>query len=162
MLDKLDYHAVAVTGKSDAQDFLLDLGAKEIISREEATQGADLPLLKKRWAGVIDSVGGNILAAAIKATQERGVVLSCGNAASADLHINVYPFILRGVDLLGIDSQNCPMPTRLEIWKQITNAWKVDNLERIISECTLETLEIEIDRILAGKQRGRVDVNLPT
>jgi acrylyl-CoA reductase (NADPH) len=162
MLDKLGYHTVAVSGKPDAKEYLTDLGAKEILGREEAAQGADKPLLKKRWAGVIDSVGGDILAAAVKSTQEWGVILCCGNAASPDLHINVFPFILRGVDLLGIDSQNCPMPVRIRIWNKIANDWKVDNLERIISECTLETLEVEIERILAGKQRGRVVVNLET
>jgi putative YhdH/YhfP family quinone oxidoreductase len=162
MLDKLGYHTVAVTGKPEAREYLTALGAKEIISREEAAQGADKPLLKGLWAGVIDSVGGDILAAAVKSTQEWGVVLCCGNVASPDLHINVFPFILRGVDLLGIDSQKCLMPVRVQIWNQIANDWKVDNLERIISECTLEILEVEIERILAGKQRGRVVVNLET
>ena len=80
--------------------------------------------------------------------------------ASADLPTTVYPFILRGVSLLGIDSQNCPMLTRLRLWQKLAGEWKLVNLNDLATECSLEGLEIEIERILQGKQRGRVVVDL--
>ena len=94
ILAKSGYDVVASTGKTDQAQFLIDLGAKEVISREDAADDSGRPLLKGRWAGVVDTVGGEILATAIKSTNPRGVVTCCGNVASADLPINVYPFIL--------------------------------------------------------------------
>lgn len=160
MLAKLGFQVVAVTGKPDARQFLADLGAKEVLSREDATDTTGKPLLSGRWAGVIDNVGGDILVTAIKSAKQWGTVICCGNVASPDLHINVFPFILRGADLLGIDSQNCPMSVRSQIWHKISDEWKVDNFDQIISECALDTLGPEIERILTGKQKGRVLVNL--
>ncbi|MBW2392573.1 MAG: YhdH/YhfP family quinone oxidoreductase, partial [Deltaproteobacteria bacterium] len=109
MLAKIGYQVVAVTGKMDEKQFLIDLGAKEVISRDEATDTSGKPLLKGRWAGVVDAVGGEILATAIRSTKLHGAVTCCGNVASPDLPINVYPFILRGISLVGIDSQSFPM-----------------------------------------------------
>jgi putative YhdH/YhfP family quinone oxidoreductase len=160
MLAKIAYQVVAVTGKMDEKQFLIDLGAKEAISREEATDTSGNPLLKGRWAGVVDSVGGEILATAIRSTKLHGAVTCCGNVASPDLHINVYPFILRGISLVGIDSQSCPMTFRRQTWEKIATEWKLDNLDRQTSVCSLEELDSEIDRILAGKQKGRVIVDL--
>jgi putative YhdH/YhfP family quinone oxidoreductase len=160
MLAKISYQVVAVTGKMDEKQFLIDLGAKEAISREEATDTSGKPLLKGRWAGVVDSVGGEILATAIRSTKLHGAVTCCGNVASPDLHINVYPFILRGISLVGIDSQSCPMTFRRQTWGKIATEWKLDDLDRQTSVCSLEELDSEIDRILAGKQKGRVIVDL--
>lgn len=160
MLAKIGYQVVAVTGKMNEKQFLIDLGAKEVISREKATDTSGKPLLKGRWAGVVDSVGGEILATAIRSTKPYGAVACCGNVASPDLHINVYPFILRGIMLIGIDSQNCPMAFRLRTWKKIANEWKLTALDRQTFVCSLEELNVEIDRILAGKQKGRVIVDL--
>jgi putative YhdH/YhfP family quinone oxidoreductase len=160
MLAKIGYDVVAVTGKMDEKQFLIDLGAKEIISRDEATDTSGKPLLKGRWAGVVDSVGGEILSTAIRSTKLHGAVTCCGNVASPDLHINVYPFILRGISLVGIDSQSCPMPYRRRTWEKIAGEWKLDHLDRQTSECSLEQLDGEIDQILRGKQKGRVIVNL--
>ena len=160
MLAKISYQVVAVTGKMDEKQFLIDLGAKEAISREEATDTSGKPLLKGRWAGVVDSVGGEILATAIRSTKLHGAVTCCGNVASPDLHINVYPFILRGISLVGIDSQSCPMTFRRQTWGKIAAEWKLDDLDRQTSVCSLEELDSEIDRILAGKQKGRVIVDL--
>jgi len=160
MLAKIGYQVVAVTGKMDEKQFLINLGAKEVISRDAATDTSGKPLLKGRWAGVVDSVGGEILATAIRSTKLHGAVTCCGNVASPDLPINVYPFILRGISLVGIDSQSCPMTFRRQTWEKIAGEWKLDNLDRQTSVCSLEELDPEIDRILAGKQKGRVIVDL--
>jgi putative YhdH/YhfP family quinone oxidoreductase len=160
MLAQIDYQVVAVTGKMDEKKFLVDLGAKEVISRSEATDTTGKPLLKSRWAGVVDSVGGEILSTAIRSTKLHGAVTCCGNVASPDLHVNVYPFILRGISLVGIDSQSCPMTFRRRTWEKIANEWKLPDLDRQTSQCSLEELDGEIDRILAGKQKGRVIVDL--
>jgi putative YhdH/YhfP family quinone oxidoreductase len=160
MLAKIGYQVVAVTGKMDEKQFLIDLGAKEIISRDEATDTSGKPLLKGRWAGVVDAVGGEILATAIRSTKLHGVVTCCGNVASPDLPINVYPFILRGISLVGIDSQSFPMTFRRQTWEKIASEWKLADLDRQTSVCSLEELNSEIDRILAGKQKGRVIVDL--
>ena len=160
MLAKIGYQVVAVTGKMDEKQFLIDLGAKEVISRDEATDTSGKPLLKGRWAGVVDAVGGEILATAIRSTKLHGAVTCCGNVASPDLPINVYPFILRGISLVGIDSQSFPMTFRRQTWEKIASEWKLADLDRQTSVCSLEELNSEIDLILAGKQKGRVIVDL--
>jgi len=160
MLAKIGYQVVAVTGKAEERQFLIDLGAQEILPRQEAIDSSARPLLKGRWAGVVDTVGGDILATAIRSTKQHGCVTSCGNVASPDLHINVYPFILRGISLVGIDSQNFPMDLRRRTWEKIAGAWKLADLDRQTSVRSLEELDDEIDRILAGKQKGRVIVDL--
>ena len=160
MLALVGYQVVAVTGKTDEKQFLIDLGAKEVISRSAATDSTGKPLLKGRWAGVVDSVGGEILSTAIRSTKLHGAVTCCGNVASPDLPINVYPFILRGISLIGIDSQSCPMTFRQRTWEKIAHEWKLPDLDRQTSLCSLEQLDGEIDRILAGEQKGRVIVDL--
>jgi putative YhdH/YhfP family quinone oxidoreductase len=159
ILSKLGYNVVAATGKTNEMDFLTGLGAKAIISRDEANDTSGRPLQKSRWAGVIDTVGGNILATAIKSTKYGGLVAACGNTMSADLAVSVYPFILRGVSLLGVDSVEIPMNTRLRTWQKLAQDWKLD-LSGIVSECALEELSPKIDLILKGGIRGRVVVDL--
>jgi len=154
------YPVVAATGKLEAAQFLLDLGAREVVHRDEVRDASGRPLLRGRWAGAVDTVGGEYLATALKSTRIDGAVTCCGLVASADLPTTVYPFILRGVSLLGIDSQNCPMATRLRLWQKLAGTWKLANLDDLATECSLEGLEVEIERILRGKQRGRVVVNL--
>ncbi len=160
ILAKAGYQVVASTGKTDQAEFLLNLGAKEVISREDSKDQSGKPLLKSRWAGTVDTVGGKILATAIKSTNPRGVVTCCGNVASADLPINVYPFILRGVSLVGIDSQDSPIKLRQQIWDRISSEWKLDQLEQLTTEITLQDLDSNIELILQGRQKGRVLVNL--
>ncbi len=159
ILSKLDFNVVAATGKTAEKDFLTQLGAKTIISREEADDTSGRPLQKGRWAGVVDTVGGNILATAIKSTKYGGLVAACGNAMSADLAVSVYPFILRGVSLLGVDSVEIPMNTRSRTWQKLAHDWKLD-LSGIVSECALEELSPKIDLMLKGGIRGRVVVDL--
>ena len=159
ILAKLGFDVVAATGKTDEKDFLTQLGAKTIISREEANDTSARPLQKGRWAGVVDAVGGNILATAIKSTKYGGLVAACGNTMSADLAVSVYPFILRGVSLLGVDSVEIPMNTRLRTWQKLAHDWKFD-LSGFVSECALEELSPKIDLILKGGIRGREVVDL--
>ncbi len=160
LLAKLAYTVVAVSGKADAAAFLKGLGASEIITREAAAEGGNRPMLKPRWAGVVDTVGGGILAAAIKATQPLGVVTCCGLVASPELPVNVFPFILRGVTLAGIDSQNCPLVMRQGLWDKLAGDWKLDGLNALANEVTLDGLEPAIAGILAGKLKGRTVVDL--
>jgi acrylyl-CoA reductase (NADPH) len=155
------YRVVASTGKTSDEKFLRELGATEVIPREEVTAGSDRPVMKERWAGVVDVVGGETLAAAIKSTHYGQAVTCCGLVGSPELPINVYPFILRGVSLLGIDSVHCPADTRLEIWERLAAQWKPRLLEEMVSEVTLPQLEEKIQAILKGSIRGRVVVKLP-
>ncbi len=160
LLQKLGYQIVALTGKPDVDDFLLDLGVSTILPRDELLQGKARQLLPARWAGVVDTVGGDILATAIKGTGFDGVVTSCGNAASGELALNVYPFILRGVHLLGIYSANCPRDKRLRVWNKLAAEWKPTELSRICRMIQLHDLEREIGAMLAGNSKGRCVVDL--
>ncbi len=160
ILSKIGYQVTAVTGKKDQQQFLFDLGAAEILPRENVMDTSDRMLLKAKWAGVVDTVGGDILATAIKSTKYRGAVTCCGNVASPNLSLNVYPFIIRGVSLIGIDSASCPMEFRLHIWKKMAGDWKPALLESLAAEISLEELDNHIELILHGGQHGRVVVNL--
>jgi acrylyl-CoA reductase (NADPH) len=159
ILAKLDFNVVAATGKASEHDFLSGLGAKAIISREEANDTSGRPLQKPRWAGVVDTVGGNILATALKTTKYAGLVAACGNAMSAELNVNVFPFILRGVSLLGVDSVEIPMRARQMAWNKLAGEWSID-VGSLVTEVSLEELNPKIDEILKGGIRGRVLINL--
>lgn len=161
ILAQLGYQVVAGTGKVEAHDFLRQLGARDFLSREELVDGSGRPLLKTRWAGVLDTVGGAALTTAIKSTQLGGAVSCCGNVASPKLDLTVFPFILRGVDLLGVDSQNCPMPHRLELWQRLAGDWKPQRLASVMTATDLSGLkDTWIDAILQSKVHGRVVVEL--
>ena len=160
LLAHLGYNVVASTGKKDETEFLQDLGAAEIIGREDVNDESKKPLLRERWAGAVDTVGGTTLASLLKATKRGGAVAATGLVASSDLPTTVFPFILRGVSLLGIDSGFTPTNLRREIWSKLAGVWKFPQLEQLTIDCTLETLDPEIDKILAGGQRGRVVVDL--
>lgn len=160
LLAKLGYRVVAATGKPEAAPFLRELGATLTIPREEVTANVERPMLKERWAGVIDCVGGDTLVAALKATRYGGTVTCCGLVGSADLNLNVYPFILRGVSLLGIDSVQCPLELRRTVWNQLGSEWRLPNLEQLADECPLEGLEEKIAAILQGQLQGRTVVRL--
>ncbi len=159
ILSHLGYNVVAVSGKKE-NTLLNTLGANQIIARDDFLENSNRPLLKEEWAGVVDTVGGPILAAAIKATKQDGVVTCCGNVASPDLPINVFPFILRGVSLVGIDSQHCQMAHRQALWNRLSNEWKFSQLSEIFEEITLDQLSRKIEMILNGKISGRTLVNL--
>ncbi len=161
ILVKSGYEVVAVNGIVDEEEYLLELGAKEVISIEEADDQSGRPMLKPRWAGAIDTVAGNLLSSAIKTTKYGGAVTCCGNVGSAELHSSIYPFIINGVSLHGIDSVNCPVDFRLKVWEKIANDWKLEHLDTITTELgSLEELDKRIGLILEGKNRGRAIVKI--
>lgn len=159
ILAKAGYRVVAVTGKADQAEFLKSLGAADVITRDAVMENANRPMMKERWAGAVDVVGGEMLAAVLKATRYGGTVTCCGLVGSPELPVNVFPFILRGVSLLGIDSVQCPTAPRLAVWQKLGHDWKVD-LEALVSEVSLADLETPLLDILKGKVRGRVLVKL--
>ncbi len=160
ILSGLGYSVACVSGKPDAADYLKPLGAGRIIDREEFLKDHEKPLLKETWAGGIDTAGGQILACTVKSAKLSGVVTCCGNAASGDLPLTVFPFILRGVSLAGIDSQHCPMELRQKIWNRLAGDWKVEGLESICTETGLDGLDHYIHGILKGEMTGRVVVKV--
>jgi acrylyl-CoA reductase (NADPH) len=161
LLAGLGYRVVAVSGKADAARMLEPLGVAEVIGRDEAGGPADRPLLKTRWAGAVDTVGGDMLAAVVKATAPLGVVACCGNVGGMDLPLNIFPFILRGVSLVGVDSQNCPADLRRDLWARLAGDWRLPQLDDLAREIPLEELEPAIDDILHGRIAGRTLVSLP-
>ena len=161
ILVKAGYQVAAVNGIVDETAYLRTLGAREVISIEEATDTSGRPLLKARWACAVDTVGGIMLSTTIRSLQYGGAVTCCGNVGSHDLPLNVYPFIIRGAVLVGIDSQNCPMPMRQTVWDRIAGEWKLGHLDQITTETSLEGLGEKIDMVLEKKHRGRTIVSLP-
>ncbi|MDP6041137.1 MAG: YhdH/YhfP family quinone oxidoreductase, partial [Candidatus Latescibacteria bacterium] len=160
MLAKEGFSVVAATGKASEADFLKGIGASEVMGRGEVDDDSGRPILSGRWAGGVDTVGGNMLATLLKTTNYGGAVTCCGLVASPELDTTVFPFILRGIKLIGIDSVLCPMDLRLNIWEKIATDWKVDVLDDVVQDCGLADLDAQIDRILAGQMRGRVVVDL--
>lgn len=160
LLAKAGYRVVASTGKIAEEGLLKRLGATEIIQRDELLKGAGRPMLKERWAGAVDVVGGDTLAAVLKSTRYGGTVTCCGLVGSADLNVNIFPFILRGVSLLGIDSVQCPMGPRLDVWEKLATDWKLDILSDAVHETGLDGLEEAITSMLDGKAIGRTIVKL--
>ena len=160
ILSKLGYTVAAVNGVVDETDYLMEIGASKVISIDDAVDTSGRPLLKNLWAGAIDTVGGDILATAIKSASPYATVTCCGNVASPDLPLNVYPFILRGVTLVGIDSQNCPMPIRSKIWQKIADEWKIDRLQTLTTEASFDELDDKIDLMLQGKHVGRTIIKI--
>jgi acrylyl-CoA reductase (NADPH) len=160
ILAQAGYRVVAATGKTTEKSFLTRLGAAEVVSRETVDDQSGRPLSKSLWAGVVDSVGGNILATAIKSTNYGGVVTCCGNVASAELHTTVFPFILRDVRLIGIATPDCPADIRATLWQKMSTDWKLSSFDAVTIDCSLEKLEEQIEKILKGQIRGRVVVDV--
>ena len=155
LLKKLGYEVHAVTGKANKHAFLQDLGATSILSREDLQEGSNRPLLKEVWAGVVDTVGGDILFNAVKSLKYGGSLAACGLVASPQFDATVLPFILRNVNLLGVDSVELPIDEKARVWGRLAGDWQLDGLEALVEELTLEDLSPAIDRILAGEMVGR-------
>jgi len=155
-LSKLGYEVHAATRKPDQSDFLTELGASEIIDSGSIVTESDRPLLPRKWAGSIDTVGGIVLNAVLAQTFPKGAVACCGNVLGIELKTNILPFILRGISLLGIDSAFCIRTLRTEIWKQASELNFSDLPEEYARLVCLEELDPEIDKILSGQQKGRV------
>ncbi len=160
ILTKLGYTVVAVTGKADQHDYLQALGATTILPRNMFVDTSEKPLLRGRWAGVVDTVGGQVLATVLKSTRYGGCVTACGVVGGNELNTTVYPFILRGVRLIGIDAVNCPIATRQQVWEKLATAWRPAMLENIATIVDLTQLSDQIDAMLQGHHWGRTVIGL--
>lgn len=159
-LDQLGYEVIAASRKSSSTTFLKQIGASHILNSDELLEVSDAPLLSRKWIGAIETVGGEVLDSVLRQTHEKGAVACCGNILGKELSTNVYPFILRGVSLLGIDSAICKRPLRDQIWNSIASfdfSLLPNNFRRVVS---LEDLSKEIETILEGKQVGRVIIKI--
>jgi len=154
------YQVAAVTGKSAQEAFLKDLGAQQILPRSALQEGAGKPLLKEQWAGAVDCVGGDILFNLIKSLRYGGSVACCGLTAGVGFNATVLPFILRAVNLLGVDSVEQPLAYKSAIWQRLAGQWQLPNLDKPVREVPLDALSDEIDKILVAQQVGRVLVRL--
>ncbi|WP_394218836.1 acryloyl-CoA reductase [Halobacillus trueperi] len=160
MLAKRGYHVTASTGKESEHEYLKTLGAEEIISREEVTPEKIRPIGKQKWAGAVDPVGGKTLASVLSNTKYGGAVAVSGLTAGVEVPTTVFPFILRGVNLLGIDSVYCPKDLREKLWTRMATDLKPDDLGEIEKEVSLQELPDTLSDILQGKVRGRTVVNI--
>ena len=161
ILAKLGYEVAAVTGKPEQARLAATTRGETILGRDEVVDDSDRPLLGSRWAAAVDTVGGRPLATILRSMQHRGCVAACGLVAGAELKLTVYPFILRGVTLAGIDSAKCPRPERLEMWQKLAGPWRIDGFDELAHEVTLDELPDRVEKILAGQIVGRTIV-VPT
>lgn len=161
ILSKLGYHVIASTGRFAEEGYLKELGAAEVISREELSEPGK-PLGKERWAGGIDAVGSHTLANVLSMTSYGGAVAACGLAQGMDLPASVAPFILRGVCLLGVDSVNAPKVLRLEAWRRIASDLDHEKLAALSTTMPFSGIVNAAHDIVAGKVRGRVVVDMTT
>lgn len=159
LLTTLGYRVAASTGKVEQGDYLKALGAQQIVLRSELLDGTDKAMLKEQWAGAVDCVGGDILFNVVKSLRYGASAACCGLTAGVGFKGSVLPFILRGVNLLGVDSVELPLVVKASMWDKLSLQWKV-TLDALVTEVTLEQLPDAIAQILAGKQVGRVLVNL--
>ena len=159
ILNKFGYDVTAVTGKDDKVEYLKSLGAKNVINRAEFDKDPR-PIDKGLWDGVVDTVGGKILANAIAQTKPNGIIAVCGNANSNELNTNLLPFMLRGIKIWGMDSANCSILRRNFIWEEAANLVDFDLLEKSMTIVNLEELIETYPKILKGQISGRVLVDL--
>lgn len=160
ILAKAGYKVIASTGKEGISDFLQNLGASEVVNREFVNDDSSRPMIKPRWAGAIDTVGGNTLATLLKGCQSGGSVAACGLVGSPILSTTVFPFIINGVNLLGLDSANFPMHERQQVWDRLADPWRLSNLRSVATFCKLEELDPYIDSMLKGAVKGRIVVEM--
>jgi putative YhdH/YhfP family quinone oxidoreductase len=160
MLAEAGYRVVASSGKREAIALLKELGAIEIIGREETDDHSERPLLPPRWAAVLDTVGGNTLSTVIRSTAERGIVANCGMLASNKLDVSVFPFILRAVRLVGIASAETPMSRRLEIWDLISGKLKLSKPGKIHRSISLSEVPEALSLMLKASTTGKILVEI--
>ena len=152
----------AVSGKPAAAELLRRLGAAKVIGREEVDDKSGKPMLAPKFAAAIDTVGGNTLSTIVRSLHRGGVVAACGLVGGVDLPLTVYPFILRNVDLVGIDSVDCPREQRDRIWANFADAWSVPLLDELTTEITLDDVSARVQTILQGGVTGRIVVRPTT
>jgi len=161
ILSALGYTVAASTGKTSEHDYLKQLGASEILSREETSTESNRPLEKERWAGSLDSVGGSTLAYLIRTTRYAGSIAAYGNTGGTNLSTTVFPFILRAINLLGIESVNCPMELRRQLWSRLASDYKPRHLlDMIGQEAPFEELPQALTTILKGEARGHTIIRM--
>ena len=156
LLAQLGFEVVACTGKTDQETLLRQLGASSVLNRAELSEASPKPMLKEQWAGAVDVAGGELLANIIKSLKYGGSVACCGLVASPQFSATVLPFILRGVNLLGVDSVNLPLSKKQQIWTQLAASWKLKNLQELSSEIGFDQLNDHLDRLYQGESVGRV------
>ncbi len=160
LLSMLGYEVVASTGKEERFDWLKQHGAAQVLDRKEVDDESDAPLLKSRFAGAVDTVGGNTLATVVRSTKQFGCVTACGVVAGPALPLTVYPFILRGVTLQGIDTACITRERRAGIWSRLATDWKVEGIDKLAIEVGFDGLLEQIHNILQGQIAGRVVVKI--
>ncbi|HEY8489294.1 MAG TPA: acryloyl-CoA reductase [Thermaerobacter sp.] len=161
ILARRGYEVVASTGKAGAEDYLRRLGAARVIPREQVAVAGGKPLEKQQWAAAIDAVGGDTLAHILRTTRYGGAVAAIGLTGGSQLNTTVFPFILRGIALLGIDSVYCPMPLRMRIWQRLAGDLRPPSLESLVhGEVGLSGLPAAFEDVLAGRVRGRILVRI--
>lgn len=161
MLAQLGYEVIAATGKPKAAEFLKNVGATEIIGREAVDDSSGRPILKPAYQGGIDTVGGNILTTVLKSLHPQGAVACCGLVASSNFSSSIFPFILRGNALFGVDSAECSMSLRQEIWQHIATDWKPANLQKVVvEEIDLEAVPSRLQKMLNGQLMGKTVVKI--
>jgi acrylyl-CoA reductase (NADPH) len=160
LLARRGYRVVASTGRPELQDWLRQLGAAEVLERKMLAEASRAPLESQRWAGAIDTVGGNTLSNILKATKYHGVVTACGLAGGAEFTCTVYPFILRGVRLIGIDSVYCPQERREKAWQALARELPAEVLEQVTTEVSLHDAPRLAPDFLKGQVRGRLVVKV--
>ncbi|BBM02874.1 YhdH/YhfP family quinone oxidoreductase [Microbulbifer sp. GL-2] len=161
LLAKLGFRVAAVTGKLEAADFLTELGAWKVLDRDTLAPFASKAMAKPLWAWAVDTVGGETLFNVIKSLAYGGGVAACGMAAGAQFHANVFPFILRGISLLGVDSVELPIGKKIAVWRQLSNEWYIgDKLSMIAEDISLEQTPEFLARLHRGHGIGRYVVNM--
>jgi acrylyl-CoA reductase (NADPH) len=160
LLSALGYRVAASTGRPELREYLTGLGAAELIDRAALAAKPARPLDRERWAGAVDAVGGATLATVLTQLKYRAGVASCGLAGGSDLPASVIPFLLRGVNLLGIDSVMCPRDERVEAWNRLARDLPLDKLEAVTQTVSLADVPSLAPRILNGEVRGRVVIDL--
>ena len=149
------YEVTACTGKSDRHDYLRSIGAASVVSRKELEELITGPMGRQKFGHVVDTVGGPILSNALKSLHYGGSAAICGLVASPKFDATVLPFILRNINLLGVDSVEIALDEKRDVWDRLANEWMVENLEALASEISLEQLASELDKIFSGKVVGR-------
>ena len=158
LFKKLGFNVTAITGKLEQEEFLKNLGANQVIDRNTLDLDLISPLQKPIYSGGIDAVGGKILANLICSTSQRAAIACCGMVGGLSLDTSIFPFILRGLSLFGIDSAESLIDVKKEIWSNFSSSWKLENIDENIKDISLDELPNEIEKILKGSQIGRVRI----
>lgn len=160
ILSHLGYRVAAITSKESSHEFLKSIGASEIIARNEMEDSSGRPMLRSRFAAAVDTVGGTVLTTILKSLSYGGIVSACGLVNGTDLALTIFPFIIKGVQLAGIDSVNLQIEKRPPVWEALATEWKPGELDKLVTEVSLEDLPERIEQILQGQMTGRVLIDL--